>query len=660
MFKSNKILSVESNEYGVMELVIPKQLFVSRLKVDDKTRNIYDDFNVEEYVLEVSGKGNIEMNEKENKKDSCNYSENLKNELNNNRVEDGKEKKIDENVFNNKNDKDDKDLYKEELYFLRMNPLHLNRWYKFLEMYEDEEEIYEQFLLIFPRCVYYWNKYAELKIKKKEYKEAYEIFRKCIDSNIYDLKLFLSFLYFTYHTSSIHEYINFLFEALKCVGSDIKSGTIWVELLYILIKIYNTNLIANNEITKLLYDPFKHTHHGNRNMNPLIPTEEEQNVYKSNIPTMNNSKISYFDHYIKDGKLRKFYQKWLHHATKYLDKVWKCYCAFEKASDNFNSALSSGANTNANSNSSSLSIYNNQYLNSKNAFKELCIIYKEMNVDKKCKIILPINKKWKIENSILYIKWMKIINFEKTNPLKLTIPLVFKRIKYTYEQALIHLQFNSDLWFSYFQYLLLNKKFVYAIRIMREAIEVYLPFDEILKLNFAYFFEKHALINQAHYVYQLMINEVSKKQKKKFALSFLYEKDKFRKFPYTILENTAKGKGKNKDKEQKIDVKRDMSNKVEDGIHNHSLEKKCVHFSDVSPSDFPQDDDKCAQRDSRKEGQSKKRRGVKKEQGEEERSKAMNVGEYKNVNKRIKMNDMKCGNYNDCEVNEEDGKQDPS
>lgn len=193
MFKSNKILSVESNEYGVMELVIPKQLFVSRLKVDDKTRNIYDDFNVEEYVLEVSGKGNIEMNEKENKKDSCNYSENLKNELNNNRVEDGKEKKIDENVFNNKNDKDDKDLYKEELYFLRMNPLHLNRWYKFLEMYEDEEEIYEQFLLIFPRCVYYWNKYAELKIKKKEYKEAYEIFRKCIDSNIYDLKLFLSF-----------------------------------------------------------------------------------------------------------------------------------------------------------------------------------------------------------------------------------------------------------------------------------------------------------------------------------------------------------------------------------------------------------------------------------------------------------------------------------
>ncbi|KOB89529.1 hypothetical protein PFDG_05078 [Plasmodium falciparum Dd2] len=32
------------------------------------------------------------------------------------------EKKIDENVFNNKNDKDDKDLYKEELYFSRKNP----------------------------------------------------------------------------------------------------------------------------------------------------------------------------------------------------------------------------------------------------------------------------------------------------------------------------------------------------------------------------------------------------------------------------------------------------------------------------------------------------------------------------------------------------------
>ncbi|SOV74506.1 conserved Plasmodium protein, unknown function, partial [Plasmodium sp. gorilla clade G3] len=517
--------------------------------------------------------------------------------------------------------------------------------------------------LIFPRCVYYWNRYAELKIKKREYKEAYEIYRKCIDSNIYDLKLFLSFLYFTYHTSSIHEYINFLFEALKCVGTDIKSGTIWVELLYILIKIYNTNLIANNEITKLLYDPFKHPHHGNRNMNHLIPTEEEQNIYKSYIPSMNNSKISYFDHYIKDGKLRKFYQKWLHHATKYLDKVWKCYCSFEKASDNFNSS----------SNSSSLSIYNNQYLNSKNAFKELCIIYKEMNVDKKCKIIIPINKKWKIENSFLYIKWMKIINFEKTNPLKLSIPLVFKRIKYTYEQALIHLQFNSDLWFSYFQYLLLNKKFVYAIRIMREAIEVYLPFDEILKLNFAYFFEKHALINQAHYVYQLMINEVSKKQKKKFALSFLYEKDKFRKFPYTILANTPKDKDKNKDKELKIDVKREMPVKGEDDMNDHLSDKKCGNFSDGSP-DCPQDDDKCVERKSKRGGQRKKRRGGKKEEQEEEKNEEIKDGEYINTNKRIKLSDIKCDDNksllsndvdnnnlhddnNDCDINDKDDKK---
>ncbi|SOV21469.1 conserved Plasmodium protein, unknown function [Plasmodium sp. DRC-Itaito] len=632
MFKSNKILSVGSNEFGVIELVTAKQLFVSRLKVDDRTRNIYDDFNVEEYVFEVSGKGNLEKNEKESKRDSCSYSDISKNELNNNRIEDKKEKDREKNGINNN---DDKDVYKEELYFLRMNPLHLNRWYKFLEMYEDEEEIYEQFLLIFPRCVYYWNKYAELKIKKKEYKEAYEIYRKCIDSNIYDLKLFLSFLYFTYHTSSIHEYINFLFEALKCVGTDIKSGSIWVELLYILIKIYNTNLIVNNEITKLLYDPFKHTHHGNRNMNTLIPTEEEQNIFKSYIPSMNNSKISYFDHYIKDGKLRKFYQRWLHHATKYLDKVWKCYCSFEKASDNFNSTSSS----------SSLSIYNNQYLNSKNAFKELCIIYKEMNVDRKGKIILPINKKSKIENNILYIKWMKIINFEKTNPLKLTIPLVFKRIKYTYEQALIHLQFNSDLWFSYFQYLLLNKKFVYAIRIMREAIEVYLPFDEILKLNFAYFFEKNALINQAHYVYQLMINEVSKKQKKKFSLSFLYEKDKFKKFPYTVLENTSKGKGKNKNKQFKGNVKREMSIKEEDGNDDNLVDEKCANIPDPSP-DCSQDDDICAEKNSTKESQRKKRRGSKKEQEEEKNKEIIKVGKYTHTKKKIKINDIKCGDNN--------------
>ncbi|GAB66801.1 hypothetical protein PCYB_101510 [Plasmodium cynomolgi strain B] len=163
---------------------------------------------------------------------------------------------------------------------------------------------------------------------------------------------------------------------------------------------------------------------------------------------------------------------------------------------------------------SSLASYNTQYLNAKNAYRELSALYQELNldrkfkIDKKFKLIIPISRKYKVENCILLRRWEKIINFEKENPLKLSLPLVRKRIMYVYEQALVHLQFNADLWFSYFQFLLLSKKFNYAIRIMREAIEVYLPFDELLKLNFAYFFERHALINQAHFVYQLMLDFV--------------------------------------------------------------------------------------------------------------------------------------------------------
>ncbi|KJP85623.1 hypothetical protein AK88_04736 [Plasmodium fragile] len=526
------------------ELVTAKQLFATHLKVDEKTKQLYKHFNVEEYVLDVmrskgaeKGDGEEEQSgklEKANKVGGANGGAENANDSKGGNESDNANEADNEHSAGDDTDseypKRDEQSYREELQFVKSNPLHLSRWYEFLELYQ-REEVYELFLLVFPRCTLYWTKYAELKVKKKEYTEAYKIYRRCIDANIYDLKLVFSFLYFTYHTSSIHEYISFLFEGLKCVGTDIKSGTIWVELLYILIKINNTNLILNNDIQNLLFDPFKIISSKKRNEGPLIPSEKEQAIFSSTIPNKSGKTVTYTEHYTSDGKLRKFYHCWFNNPTKYLDKVWKNFCSYEKTmTDNFTV--------------SSLAIYNTQYLNAKNAYRELCALYQELNldrkfkIDKKFKLIIPISRKYKVENGILLRRWEKIINFEKENPLKLSLPLVRKRIMYVYEQALVHLQFNADLWFSYFQFLLLSKKFNYAIRIMREAIEVYLPFDELLKLNFAYFFERHALINQAHFVYQLMLGEVSKKRKQ-FSLSFLHSKKGFRKGSFGLVKSKA-------------------------------------------------------------------------------------------------------------------------
>ncbi|SBS84224.1 hypothetical protein, conserved [Plasmodium ovale curtisi] len=510
------------------ELVTAKQLFDTHLKVDERTREIWKNFNEEEYALEIMQNRLKEGSEKDAGAETGQGGDGG---AGNGGVEQAKTmESINWGGGSEGNvgckEEEANIAFREGLQFLRENPLNMHTWYEFLETY-DREEAYEQFLVIFPRCTFYWMKYAELKIKKKEYIEAYRIYRKCIDSNIYDLKLFFSFLYFTYHTSSIHEYISFLFEGLKYVGTDIKSGNIWVELLYILIKIYNTHLLLNNDIERLLCDPFKNVNHGrSRNYSPLIPSEKEQSIFKSHIPN-GNSKITYIQYYTSDEKLRKFYICWLNNTTKHLDKVWKCFCSYEKSmNDNFTS--------------NSLSMYNTNYLNAKNAYRELCILYKDVYYDKKFKIIIPIsNIKWKRENNLLYTQWMNIINFEKNNPLKLKLELVHKRIMYVYEQALLHLQFNSELWFSYFQFLLLNKKYEYAIRIMREAIEVYLPFDELLKLHFAYFFEKHSFINQAHFVYQLMLREVSKRGKK-FSLPFLFSKEGFKRGNYCHMNGGKK------------------------------------------------------------------------------------------------------------------------
>ncbi|GAW81292.1 hypothetical protein, conserved [Plasmodium gonderi] len=650
---------------GHDELVTAKELFATHLKVDERTKQIYKNFNVKEYVIEVMQNKGKEKCEEE----TC-EKVNDNNEDKNGRCvggnEDGKEiermsKTNNRNISNGEDNEDnaneadnehsggdtdseyrrgDEHAYKEELQFLKSNPLDLNRWHEFLEIYE-REEAYELFLLIFPRCTLYWTKYAELKIKKKEYNEAYKIYRKCIDANIYDLKLFFSFLYFTYHTSSIHEYISFLFEGLKYVGTDIKSGSIWVELLYILIKIHNTNLILNNDIQNLLYDPFKNINNRNRNEEgPLLPSENEQMIFSSPIPNKTSKSILYTEHYTNDGKLRKFYHCWINNPTKYLDKVWKCFCSYEKSiTDNFTN--------------SSLAAYNTQYLNSKNAYRELYILYKELNRDrkskicKKCKLIIPINRKYKIENYVLLGKWMKIINFEKSNSLKLSLPLVRKRIMYVYEQALIHLQFNADLWFSYFQFLLLNKKHNYAIRIMREAIEIYLPFDELLKLNFAYFFEKHALLNQAHFIYQLMLNEVTKKRKK-FSLLFLHSKKMFKKGFYGFMRK----------KTRRRKVKRKIS------------EKDQIHRTDAAADNIDEKKD-TDQSYTRSDGEGKK--GCKKIKAvrtspektntaginssseiEHEHGKDKNSGSYSNVEETDQMQNAKNKGNDDlspCEDN---------
>ncbi|ANQ08669.1 Uncharacterized protein PCOAH_00028960 [Plasmodium coatneyi] len=556
------------------ELVTAKQLFETHLKVDERTKQLYRNFNVEEYVLEVmrskgeEKKANDEE-EKSGKLEEANQVEGAKsaNDVKGGNESDNANEADNEHSAGDDTDseypKRDEQAYREELQFLKSNPLHLSRWYDFLEMYQ-REEVYELFLLIFPRCTLYWTKYAELKVKKKEYTEAYKIYRRCIDANIYDLKLIFSFLYFTYHTSSIHEYISFLFEGLKYVGTDIKSSTIWVELLYILIKINNTNLILNNDIQNLLFDPFSNISSKKRNEGPLLPSEKEQAIFSSSIPNKGGKTVTYTEHYTSDGKLRKFYHCWFNNPTKYLDKVWKNFCSYEKTmTDNFTV--------------SSLASYNTQYLNAKNAYRELSSLYEELNldrkfkIDKKFKLIIPISRKYKVENCILLRRWEKIINYEKGNPLKLSLPLVRKRIMYVYEQALVHLQFNADLWFSYFQFLLLSKKFNYAIRIMREAIEVYLPFDELLKLNFAYFFERHALINQAHFVYQLMLGGVSKRRKQ-FSLSLLHSKEGFRRKSFTLVKKKA-GKRKRKGAANGGTSKRGESSETDvrnggDDLHN--------------------------------------------------------------------------------------------
>ncbi|EAA19602.1 hypothetical protein, partial [Plasmodium yoelii yoelii] len=142
-------------------LITAKELFETHLKVEDRIKLIFKNFDSHEYVNNFMENNNCKEDEIDN------------NDLNSSLVKNPN----DENEEEEWKDEQERIEYKKELNFLKENPLHINRWNSFLEIY-DREESYELFLLIFPRCVNYWTKYAELKIKKKKYKEAYNIYRK--------------------------------------------------------------------------------------------------------------------------------------------------------------------------------------------------------------------------------------------------------------------------------------------------------------------------------------------------------------------------------------------------------------------------------------------------------------------------------------------------
>ncbi|AFZ80492.1 hypothetical protein BEWA_033450 [Theileria equi strain WA] len=348
-----------------------------------------------------------------------------------------------------------------------------NLWFKYLKITKTPE-LFEDACVMYPK---YWkvhHRHALYYIFNEDTRKAYEIYNEAFKSvNDYDLQL--KYLIFLYHTASIHEYIASVISAVDTVGMDYRSDLLWRELVIIVVKIYNCNLLSHGMTTGLLPDLFSAD--ALSTSVPLIPSDAEQMVFRG-VNTLSGGNKTYIQLYGEINYLRKLFQRWLHTPTNNMRTLWDAYSTFE------NSA-------------SSTSVLSTKILGDMKTVINLSMRTYEKISELYSKVypIKPASMEsskpggsFNVADNIKY--WLDIIKYEETNPMETTQDIITERVLFTFERALVPLVFCSEMWYNYFQFLLFIEQKDKAITTLRLALEKYLKDDDKLRFVLASFLEE--------------------------------------------------------------------------------------------------------------------------------------------------------------------------
>lgn len=103
------------------------------------------------------------------------------------------------------------------------------------------------------------------------------------------------------------------------------------------------------------------------------------------------------------------------------------------------------------------------------------------------------------------IHWSKLIDYEQTNPQKLTPVQLEERVVFTFKQALMYLRFYPEIWDPYAKYLFKRHTLEDAVNVYEKAISA---LKGNLTMNFLYaeFLESQKKTAEARVVYENLLN----------------------------------------------------------------------------------------------------------------------------------------------------------
>lgn len=355
----------------------------------------------------------------------------------------------------------------------------------------------EKAVQLFPTCAMFWASYLDFLFENPE--KALKIAQRAVEA-CPQVELWRRYLSLSKSTFRLPEVFPLYEKAIAAIGTDSKSSDFWIEYLYIIRALHNTQVLvqfgcledpSNLPSTAILVPLSASIPAG---LSADFLDVEGLKMIDSQRPTINS--------------IRDLFHSALFVPMERIDAVWDEYQAFEQVVANAMVAMAQSMPTIGGmpppamlagvQASKLLTEYSTRWGQSKQGLKELERFYASINA---YFAPLPLDA-----NSVEIVQpniraWRKVLAFEKSNPLKLPYSRFRARMEWVIDQCLLSNVYVSEFWIEKTVWRLYHDGVLPAVTVLETAIREYLAHDVLLRLLIACLYEENGEISKAQSVF---------------------------------------------------------------------------------------------------------------------------------------------------------------
>lgn len=355
----------------------------------------------------------------------------------------------------------------------------------------NPEPVFERAVKQFPTTARIWMAYAEW-CEAQDVDQALSVYRRCLDQ-ILSLDLWTSFLNFCKRHQPLEEVFRAYQRASDLLGTDWRAGLLWAEYMALLKHAYNVKQRSENpdaEVSGKLLSEDPSPIEGARRMKPLLRKKFEK-------VDLGDEEFLRVTETLKIGvnTVRTAFQRAITSAHSALDKLWANYEQFEKSLGNTQLAQKFIAE------------YMPKYIRGKTTFKELQTFCNGVD---HFAVSVPLTAQNAKAQSKMAEKWRRVLEYERTNPLRLERQCLQERVSLLYQQATACLAYHAEIWYDFHAWLDLCGQGEKATACLRQAVERFLPQDLTLRLIIAQRLEAEPSLEAVDDAYRALLDDMPK------------------------------------------------------------------------------------------------------------------------------------------------------